>query len=246
MTLGRINKLETFGSVDGPGVRFVVFTQGCPMRCLFCHNPETWDFKGESEGAFDITAEDLLKKALRYKSYWGKEGGITVSGGEPLMQMDFLIEFFELAKASGVHTCIDTSGVNFVRNEPYFSKFKRLMESTDLLLVDLKVIDPEEHKKLTGHGIEHNLDMFRFLDEIQKPIWIRHVLVPGISDNDDYLKRAKAFIDTLHNVKKVEVLPYHSLAVAKYKQMGIEYALKDTKSPSPERISNAKAILSGT
>ena len=119
------------------------------------------------------------------------------------------------------------------------------MESTDLLLVDLKVIDPEEHKKLTGHGIEHNLDMFRFLDEIQKPIWIRHVLVPGISDNDDYLKRAKAFIDTLHNVKKVEVLPYHSLAVAKYKQMGIEYALKDTKSPSPERIANAKAILSG-
>ena len=152
MTLGRINKIETFGSVDGPGVRFVVFTQGCPMRCLFCHNPETWDFKGD-DGAFDISAEDLLKKALRYKSYWGKDGGITVSGGEPLMQMDFLIEFFELAKAAGVNTCIDTSGVNFVRTEPYFGKFKRLMASTDLLLVDLKIIDPEEHKKLTGHGI---------------------------------------------------------------------------------------------
>ena len=241
--LGRINKLETFGSVDGPGVRFVVFTQGCPMRCLFCHNPETWDFKGED--AFDISAEDLLKKALRYKSYWGKDGGITVSGGEPLMQMDFLIEFFELAKAAGVHTCIDTSGVNFVRNEPYFGKFERLMKSTDLLLVDLKIIDPAEHKKLTGHPIEHNLDMFRYLDEIGKPIWIRHVLVPGISDNDEYLERTREFIQTLRNVQKVEVLPYHSLALAKYQELGIDYALKDTKSPSPERIANAKKILEG-
>ena len=241
--LGRINKLETFGSVDGPGVRFVVFTQGCPMRCLFCHNPETWDFKGEE--AFDISAEDLLKKALRYRSYWGKDGGITVSGGEPLMQMDFLIEFFEAAKAAGVHTCIDTSGVNFVRNEPFFGKFERLMKSTDLLLVDLKIIDPAEHKKLTGHPIEHNLDMFRYLDEIGKPIWIRHVLVPGISDNDDYLDRTREFILSLHNVQKVEVLPYHSLALAKYQQLGIDYALKDTKSPSPERIAYAKKILEG-
>ncbi|MBQ1824527.1 MAG: 4Fe-4S cluster-binding domain-containing protein, partial [Fibrobacter sp.] len=148
--LGRINKLETFGSVDGPGVRFVVFTQGCPMRCQFCHNPETWDFKGDKAGAYDISAQDLLKKALRYQSYWGKDGGITVSGGEPLAQMDFLIEFFEAAKAAGVHTCIDTSGVNFVRNEPYFGKFNRLMAATDLLLVDIKNIDSAEHKKLTG------------------------------------------------------------------------------------------------
>lgn len=241
--LGRINKLETFGSVDGPGVRFVVFTQGCPMRCLFCHNPETWDFKGED--AFDISAEDLLKKALRYQSYWGKDGGITVSGGEPLMQMDFLIEFFEAAKAAGVHTCIDTSGVNFVRNEPYFGKFERLMKSTDLLLVDLKIIDPAEHKKLTGHPIDHNLDMFRYLDEIGKPIWIRHVLVPGISDNDEYLERTREFIQSLHNVQKVEVLPYHSLALAKYQELGIDYALKDTKSPSTERIAHAKKILEG-
>ena len=238
--LVRINKLETFGSVDGPGVRFVVFMQGCPMRCLFCHNPETWDFKGESAGAFDISAGDLLKKALRYKSYWGKDGGITVSGGEPLMQMDFLIEFFELAKAAGVNTCIDTSGVNFVRTEPYFSKFNRLMNFTDLLLVDLKIIDPDMHKKLTGNPIEHNLDMFRYLDEIQKPIWIRHVLVPGISDNDE---QTHEFIRSLSNVKKVEVLPYHSLAIAKYQEMGLDYALKDTKSPSPERVKNANRIL---
>ena len=241
--LGRINKLETFGSVDGPGVRFVVFVQGCPMRCQFCHNPETWDFKGDKAGAYDISAQDLLKKALRYQSYWGKDGGITVSGGEPLAQMDFLIEFFEAAKAAGVHTCIDTSGVNFVRNEPYFGKFKRLMDATDLLLVDIKNIDPVEHKKLTGHDNKNILDMFRYLDEIQKPIWIRHVLVPGMSDNDELLIKTREFIDTLHNVEKIEVLPYHALALAKYQDLGIDYALKDVKSPSPERIANAKKIL---
>ena len=241
--LGRINKLETFGSVDGPGVRFVVFVQGCPMRCQFCHNPETWDFKGDKAGAYDISAQDLLKKALRYQSYWGKDGGITVSGGEPLAQMDFLIEFFEAAKAAGVHTCIDTSGVNFVRNEPYFGKFKRLMAATDLLLVDIKNIDPAEHKKLTGHDNKNIIDMFRYLDEIHKPIWIRHVLVPGMSDNDELLIKTREFIDTLHNVEKVEVLPYHALALAKYQELGIDYVLKDVKSPSPERIANAKKIL---
>lgn len=241
--LGRINKLETFGSVDGPGVRFVVFTQGCPMRCQFCHNPETWDFKGDKAGAYDISAQDLLKKALRYQSYWGKDGGITVSGGEPLAQIDFLIEFFEAAKTAGVHTCLDTSGVNFVRTEPYFGKFKRLMDATDLLLVDIKNIDPTEHKKLTGHDNKNILDMFRYLDEINKPIWIRHVLVPGGSDNDELLFKTREFIDTLHNVEKVEVLPYHALALAKYQDLGIDYVLKDVKSPSPERIANAKKIL---
>ena len=241
--LGRINKIETFGSVDGPGVRFVVFTQGCPMRCQFCHNPETWDFKGENAGAYDISAQDLLKKALRYQSYWGKDGGITVSGGEPLAQMDFMIDFFEAAKAAGVHTCIDTSGVNFVRNEPYFGKFKRLMNATDLLLVDIKNIDPAEHKKLTGHDNKNILDMFRYLDEINKPIWIRHVLVPGGSDNDELLIKTREFIDTLHNVQKVEVLPYHALALAKYQELGIDYMLKDVKSPTAERVANAKKIL---
>ena len=168
---------------------------------------------------------------------------ITISGGEPLMQMDFLIEFFELAKAAGVHTCIDTSGVNFVRTEPYFGKFQHLMDVTDLLLVDLKIMDTELHKKLTGHPIDHNLDMFRYLDEIHKPIWIRHVLVPDISDKDECLQQAREFIDTLSNVKKVEVLPYHSLALAKYQEMGLDYPLKDTKSPTPERVQNANRIL---
>ncbi|WP_407445055.1 pyruvate formate-lyase-activating protein [Fibrobacter sp.] len=246
MTLGRINKIETFGSVDGPGIRFVVFTQGCPMRCKFCHNPETWDFKGKDIGGvepFDISPEDLLQKALRYKPYWGKDGGITVSGGEPLAQLDFMIEFFECAKNAGVHTCIDTSGVSFRHADAAFEKFERLMRVTDLLLVDIKHIDEAAHKELTGHGNENILDFFRYLDEIKKPIWIRHVLVPGISDNDEALARTRDFIRTLGNVERVEVLPYHAFALGKYDELGIDYVLKDTQSPTAERVENANRIL---
>ena len=249
MALGRINKFETFGSVDGPGIRFVVFTQGCPMRCKFCHNPETWSFGNTCNGGaannagYEISASDLLAKALRYKTYWGKDGGITVSGGEPLAQLDFMIEFFELAKAAGVHTCIDTSGVTFSRNGATFEKIERLMKATDLLLVDIKHIDGAAHKELTGHGNENIIDFFRYLDEIHKPIWIRHVLVPGISDDDAALARTRDFIRTLSNVERVEVLPYHAFALGKYAELGIDYALKDTQSPSAERVANANTIL---
>ena len=184
-----------------------------------------------------------MKKALRYRSYWGAEGGITVSGGEPLAQLDFMIEFFEAAKAAGVHTCIDTSGVTFSRNGTTFEKIERLMAATDLLLVDIKHIDPAVHKELTGHGNENIIDFFRYLDEIHKPIWIRHVLVPGISDDDNALMRTRDFIRTLGNVERVEVLPYHALALAKYQQLGIDYPLKDVKSPTAERVENANTIL---
>lgn len=262
MALGRINKFETFGSVDGPGIRFVVFTQGCPMRCKFCHNPETWSFgnaagslgisgngsagsncAGNGSAGYEISASDLLAKALRYKTYWGKDGGITVSGGEPLAQLDFMIEFFELAKTAGVHTCIDTSGVTFRHSGETFAKIERLMQVTDLLLVDIKHIDNVVHKDLTGHGNENIIDFFRYLDEIHKPIWIRHVLVPGISDNDAALVRTRDFIRTLGNIERVEVLPYHAFALGKYAELGIEYALKDTQSPTAERVANANIIL---
>lgn len=272
MALGRINKFETFGSVDGPGIRFVVFTQGCPMRCKFCHNPETWSFgnaagslgisgsgsagngsadagidgqgsAGSNCAGYEISAGDMLAKALRYKTYWGKDGGITVSGGEPLAQLDFMLEFFTLAKAAGVHTCIDTSGVTFRRSGEAFAKIERLMQVTDLLLVDIKHIDNVVHKELTGHGNENIIDFFRYLDEIHKPIWIRHVLVPGISDDDAALVRTRDFIRTLGNVERVEVLPYHAFALGKYAELGIEYALKDTQSPTAERVANANEIL---
>ena len=248
MTLGRINKLETFGSVDGPGIRFVVFLQGCPMRCKFCHNPETWDFgtrskNGTENGSFEMSAEELLKKAVRYKPYWGTDGGITVSGGEPLAQIDFMIEFFEAAKAAGVHTCIDTSGVTFRHSGEQFAKFERLMKSTDLLLVDIKHTDADAHKELTGHGNENIIEFFRYLDSIGKPIWIRHVLVPGISDDEEALLHTRDFIRTLHNVQRVEVLPYHAFAMSKYQELEIDYALKDTQTPTADRVQNANEIL---
>ncbi len=236
---GYIHQLESFGSVDGPGVRFIIFTAGCHLRCKYCHNPDTWDMmKGRQ-----METDELLKEALSCKSYWGKKGGITVSGGEPLVQIDFLLELFTKAKELGINTCIDTAGEPFTREGEWFAKFEKLMAVTDTLLVDIKHIDEEEHKKLTGKTGKNIIDMFRYLDEIQKPIWIRHVLVPGITDNDDYLVRTRDFIRTLHNVERVEILPYHGLGASKYKTLDIPYALEKTESPSAERVENARKIL---
>ena len=236
---GYIHQLESFGSVDGPGVRFIIFFSGCPLRCKYCHNPDTWDMgKGKL-----YTADELLNEALSCKAYWGAKGGITVSGGEPLMQLDFLLELFTKAKEKGVNTCIDTAGGPFTKEGDWFEKFKKLMEVTDILLMDIKHIDEEEHIKLTGRTGKNIIEMFRYLDEIKKPIWIRHVLVPGITDNDEYLLRTRDFIRTLSNVQRVEILPYHGLGAMKYKDLGIDYVLKDTESPSAERVANAKKIL---
>ena len=189
------------------------------------------------------TADELLNEALSCKAYWGAKGGITVSGGEPLMQLDFLLELFTKAKEKGVNTCIDTAGGPFTKEGDWFEKFKKLMEVTDILLMDIKHIDEEEHIKLTGRTGKNIIEMFRYLDEIKKPIWIRHVLVPGITDNDEYLLRTRDFIRTLSNVQRVEILPYHGLGTMKYKDLGIDYVLKDTESPSAERVANAKKIL---
>lgn len=236
---GYIHSTESFGSVDGPGVRFVIFVSGCPMRCQFCHNPDTWDIKT----GLPKSAEEILSQALRYKAYWKDGGGITVSGGEPLMQIDFLIELFQKAKESGVHTVIDTSGAPFTRKRIFFEKFKRLMKYTDLLLVDIKQIDPEKHRKLTGYSNENTLDMLKYLSEIRKTVWIRHVLVPGITDNNEDLHKLHDFISTLSNVEKIEILPYHTFGIYKWEQLGYDYPLKDTEPPSKERIENAKRIL---
>ncbi len=236
---GRIHSIESFGSVDGPGVRFIVFLKGCHMRCQFCHNPDTWDMNsGEIK-----TADELLSQALRYKSYWKKGGGITVSGGEPLLQLDFLIEFFTKAKAKGVHTTLDTSGNPFTREEPFFSKFNELMKVTDLVLLDIKQINEAEHKILTGWSNKNILDMAEYLSEINKPVWIRHVLVPGGSDNDEQLIKLDEFIKTLKNVDRVQVLPYHSLGTFKWEELGIDYPLKDVLPPTKDRIDNANKLL---
>ena len=192
MTTAFVHSFETFGSVDGPGIRFVVFLQGCKMRCLYCHNPDTW----KQNVGDEFTVEQILNRALRYRTYWGEDGGITCSGGEPLLQMDFMIEFFKALKAEGIHTTIDTAAGPFTREEPFFSKFKELMEYTDLVMLDLKHIDNEKHIALTHVPNTNILDCARFLDEIGKDVWIRNVLVPGYTDNDADLEKLHEFVAT--------------------------------------------------
>lgn len=240
MIKGHIHSIESFGSVDGPGIRYIVFFQGCPMRCQFCHNPDTWQIQGGQE----MTADELLDNAERYKSYWGSEGGITVSGGEALMQMDFLTELFRKAHQRGINTCLDTSAQPFRSEGEWFDKFADLMNYTDTVLLDIKHIRPEEHLALTKHTNRNILDCAKYLSSIAKPVWIRHVLIPGITDKDEYLHELAAFIKTLDNVARVDVLPYHGMGAFKYEKLGIDYPLKDLEAPTAERIENAKRILS--
>mgnify|MGYP000019242755 CR=1 FL=1 len=239
---GLVHSTESFGSVDGPGVRFVVFMQGCHMRCQYCHNPDTWKMTEET-GAVWKSADELLNQALRYRPYWKNEGGITISGGEPLLQIDFLLEFFKKAKEKGIHTVIDTAGGPFTREEPFFSKFQELMKYTDLLLVDIKHIDNKYHKVLTGRSNENILDMIRYLSDIKKPIWIRHVLVPGETDFDEDLQALGDYVKTLSNVQKFEVLPYHTMGEFKWRELGWDYPLTGVKPPTSERVANANSLL---
>jgi len=239
--LGNIHSIESFGAVDGPGLRFIVFLQGCHMRCKYCHNPETWAMTGGEQRS----AEDVLSQALRFKSYWRNEGGITVSGGEALLQIDFVTELFRLAKEKGIHTCVDTSGNPFTRDEPFFSRFKELCEVTDLFLLDIKHIDDTLHRELTGFTNSNILDMAQYLSDIGKPIWIRHVLVPGITTDEVQLRRLRDFTDTLTNIDRIEVLPYHKLGIPEYEKLGIDYPLKGVEPPTKEQIEIAERILKG-
>ena len=272
--LGYVHSTESFGAVDGPGIRFVVFLQGCKMRCKYCHNPETQNLvtdysKLYSDETSDAereelekkieentkllkdkgvkiearTPEDLLKQALRYKPYWKNGGGITVSGGGALLQMDFLIEFFKLAKAEGIHTTIDTAGNPFTREEPFFSKFNELMKLTDLFLLGIKQINDDKHRDLTGFSNSNILDLAQYLSDQGKHMWIRHVLVPTITTDEDDLKKTKEFIDTLKTVDKVEVLPYHKLGITEWERLGIPYKLEGIDPPTDEEQKLAKNIL---
>ena len=235
----QVHSIESFGSVDGPGIRFVIFLKGCAMRCQYCHNPDTWSRAGGQLRSVD----DVLAQAQRYRSYWGENGGITVSGGEALLQIKPLTELFRKAKTLEINTCLDTSAQPFSRDSSSFAAFEELMKYTDLILLDIKHIDNDVHKQLTGWGNENILDCARYLSDIGKPVWIRHVLVPGINDDDASLHKLRAFIDTLSNVERVDVLPYHSLGVYKWEQLGIPYALTDVKSPTEESILHARKVL---
>lgn len=234
--IGYINSFESFGSADGPGVRFVVFMQGCKMRCLYCHNPETWETKGES-----YSPDEIIQKALRYRNYWGENGGITISGGEPLLQLDFLIELFTLAKKNNIHTVLDTSGQPFTQND--LEKLKLLFDNVDLTILDIKAIDSKLHTKLTGHSNKNILAFAKWLSDNNKKMWIRHVLVPDLTDSKEELINIKNFISKLDTVERIEVLPYHSLGIHKWEKLGIDYKLKNTKAPTNEEMNMAKQIM---
>ena len=233
---GYIHSTESFGTVDGPGVRFVIFLQGCPMRCKYCHNPDTWEMnRGERR-----SPESLIREFDRNRQFYAK-GGITVTGGEALMQIDFLLELFGLAKKEGIHTCLDTSGITYhPGTSAYNDKLDTLMEVTDLVMLDIKHIDAAGHKALTGHSNAGILAFARYLEEKQVPVWIRHVVVPGITDDPGQLTRLGQFIGTLSNVKALDVLPYHTLGVSKYRQLGIPYPLEDVPQATQQQAVEAK------
>lgn len=233
---GYVHSFESFGTVDGPGIRFVVFLQGCPLRCKYCHNPDSW-----LAGGTPYSADDIVKRVLRYRNYFGDEGGVTVSGGEPMLQREFVTEIFQKLKKEGVSTCLDTSGYLF--DEKRKEDFLPLFRSTDLVLLDIKHIDEEQCKALTGKSNENTLALARFLDEIGVKMWIRHVLVPELTDKDEWLRAIRAFTDTLSNVEKIEVLPYHTMGEVKYEKLGYDYCLKGVSPPTEDRVRNAKKIL---
>ena len=236
---GRIHSLESFGTVDGPGIRYVVFTQGCPMRCIYCHNPDTWDINGGRE----VTVEEILSEFNANRDFYAK-GGITVTGGEPLLQMDFLTELFKQAKSQGIHTCIDTSGITF--NPQNTEKMDILMSYTDLVMLDIKHIDNEEHIKLTGKSNTNILQFAKYLEEHKIPLWVRHIIVEGITDKPEYLNRLGRFIGSLKNLSALDVLPYHTMGVNKYKELGIPYKLEGVPAlPLSEAVKAKQYILQG-
>ena len=233
---GKIHSLESFGTVDGPGVRYVVFTQGCPLRCAYCHNPDTWSTKAGEEMEPSYIIEQYNRNIGFYK-----DGGITVTGGEPLLQLDFLLELFTLAKEQNIHTCIDSSGIVFnSTNTQWMEKLDRLMTLTDLVMLDIKHINNEKHISLTELPNKNVLAFAEYLYEKEIPTWIRHVVVPGITDDPADLEALGYFIGGFTNVKALDILPYHDLGVPKYQNLGIEYKLKDVKPMDKKLIPELK------
>jgi len=236
MVVGNIHSIETFGTVDGPGIRFVVFMQGCPMRCQYCHNPDSWVF--EKNKSFSV--EEILEKYNSVKGFL-KNGGLTVTGGEPLCQMEFVTELFQKAKGQNIHTALDTSGILFNSNNT--NQIDELLSYTDLVLLDIKHINNEKHKELTAHSNKNVLEFAKHHSDKQIPVWIRHVVVPGITDNETYLAELGEFIATLKNVKALDILPYHNMAIPKYENLKMEYPLKDIPPLTKEEGIKARNII---
>ena len=236
MLKGRIHSTESFGTVDGPGIRFVVFMQGCPLRCKYCHNPDTWD----TEAGTETTVEELLRQYESCKEFY-REGGLTVTGGEPLMQIEFVTALFEAAKERGIHTCLDTSGITF--SDAARPEFDRLIKSTDLVLLDIKHIDDIQHTELTQQSNSSVLAFAEYLAENRIPMWIRHVVVPDITTDEEQLYRLGRFIGGLRSVKALDVLPYHVMGVAKYEKLSLPYPLDGVQPATDEQTAAAKAAI---
>ncbi|MDG5786066.1 pyruvate formate-lyase-activating protein [Evansella sp. AB-P1] len=237
---GRIHSVETSGMVDGPGIRYVIFTQGCLLRCQYCHNPDTWD----KSGGEVVTVESLIEDIKKYTPYMKhSKGGVTVSGGEPLLQLEFLIELFQECKKLGIHTTIDSSGGCYSTNPVFQENLKKLLKLTDLVLIDLKQMNEAKHRSLTGVSNKHIFEFAKLLSDQNVPVWVRHVLVPGVTDDEKDLRDLSTFIKTLKNVEKVELLPYHKMGVYKWKELGLDYPLEGVNSPSEEEVQRAKELL---
>lgn len=228
-----VHSFESFGTKDGPGIRFVLFLQGCPLRCLYCHNVDTWDIKDTAE---ELTPEEVFHEIWKVRGFI-KTGGVTVSGGEPLMQPDFIKELFKLCKENGIHTCIDTSGYVFTK------KSKELMEYTDLVLLDIKHINPEKYKVLTAVNLSPTLRFAEYLNEINKKVWMRYVLVPGYTDDENDLHEWSKYVSKFKNVERVDILPFHQMGTPKWEKMKKVYQLKDTPTPTREEVMKAEDIM---
>ena len=233
--LGKIHSIETCGTVDGPGIRFVVFMQGCPMRCAYCHNPDSWTYETDNL----VSVEEILEKYNGVKEFC--TGGITVTGGEPLVQIDFVTELFKKAQEKNIHTALDTSGILFNRENT--EKIDELLNYTSLVMLDIKHIDNEEHKNLTKHSNKNILDFARYLSEKNIPVWVRHVVVPTITYNEKYLTQLGEFLAELKNIKALDVLPYHNMARGKYKELNLEYPLEGIEQLTHEEAINARNVI---
>jgi len=239
---GNIHSIETFGSVDGPGIRFVIFLQGCPMRCAYCHNPDTWNTKEN----ILMDSDELILRFLRNASFY-RSGGITVSGGEPLLQMDFLIDLFSKAHNHNIHTCIDTSGVCFdSTSQEFMTKLEKLLPLTDLVMLDIKHINNKKHQALTDNPNTNILAFATYLSDHAVDLYIRHVIVPGLTDDPDDLFRLGEFIGKLKTLKALDILPYHNMGTIKYQALNIPYRLRDTPPMDKEKaILLKKYVLQG-
>lgn len=232
----KVHSYESFGTVDGPGIRFVIFLQGCSLKCKYCHNRDTWDISSGSYKSLD----EIFEYILKYKNYIMNSGGVTVTGGEPLLQVKFLLSLFKKLKAENIHTCIDTSGMVSLTDD-----IKELLSLTDLVLLDIKHIDPEKCKELVGFSNEKELEFARYLSDYNIPVWIRQVLIPGYTDDTEDLIKLKDFISSLSNVEKVEILPYHDIGKFKWQSMKEKYELEDVRPANEDDIEKAKKILLG-